>query len=63
MLDSEIKRGAVSADLLWQARGALANLCLSRAGGLPHREIMALDRLGMAEAKHILKPGGTLSLS
>jgi hypothetical protein len=32
----------------------------SRAGGLPHREIMDLYRLGMAEAKRILKPGGTL---
>ena len=30
-LDSEIKRGEVSADLLWQARGALANLCLMPA--------------------------------
>ncbi len=32
----------------------------SGAGGLPHREIMDLYRLGMAEAKRILKPGGTL---
>jgi hypothetical protein len=32
----------------------------SRAGGLPHGEIMDLYRLGMAEAKRILKPGGTL---
>ena len=32
----------------------------SRAGGLPHREIMELYRLGIAEAKRILKPGGTL---
>ena len=30
-LDSEIKRGAVSADLLWQACGALANLRLMPA--------------------------------
>jgi hypothetical protein len=32
----------------------------SGAGGLPHREIMDLYRLGMAEAKRILMPGGTL---
>ena len=30
-LESEIKRGAASAGLLWQACGALANLCLMPA--------------------------------